>query len=182
MPEPSDGQLYKSACEGDDVALRQIVERHSRLVIRVAGAKLDHATSLDVAQITWFKFFEHVRGVRNGGSPLDQPEAIRGWLATTALREAVDEHRRRQRRPTREVFDEDAVYQPDFDERLTWEQRRRAVWAAAQRLSEKCRELLSLLTLDPPLEYREIASMLGRPVGSIGPTRQRCLDDLRAAL
>jgi DNA-directed RNA polymerase specialized sigma24 family protein len=56
----------------------------------------------------------------------------------------------------------------------------RAMVAAFARLSEPCQALLRLLLADPPLEYRTIAEHLGRPIGSIGPTRQRCLDRLRA--
>ena len=43
-----------------------------------------------------------------------------------------------------------------------------------------CRQLLHLLTIDPPLSYAEVGELLDLPHGSIGPTRQRCLDRLRA--
>ncbi len=43
-----------------------------------------------------------------------------------------------------------------------------------------CRDLLSMMVRDPPMEYAEIAAALDRPVGSIGPTRQRCIDRLRS--
>jgi hypothetical protein len=46
-------------------------------------------------------------------------------------------------------------------------------------LSQRCRELLSLLIADPPAGYTQISAALGMPVGSIGPTRARCLDALR---
>jgi winged helix-turn-helix DNA-binding protein len=39
--------------------------------------------------------------------------------------------------------------------------------------------LLALLIQDPPLSYAEISARLGIPVGTIGPTRRRCLDKLR---
>jgi DNA-directed RNA polymerase specialized sigma24 family protein len=42
-----------------------------------------------------------------------------------------------------------------------------------------CQGLIALLTEDPPLSYAEISARLGIPVGSIGPTRRRCLDKLR---
>jgi hypothetical protein len=33
---------------------------------------------------------------------------------------------------------------------------------------------------DPPISYREISRLLDIPIGSIGPTRARCLERLRA--
>ena len=42
-----------------------------------------------------------------------------------------------------------------------------------------CQQLLALLIEDPALPYAEISARLGVPVGSIGPSRRRCLDKLR---
>ena len=61
-------------------------------------------------------------------------------------------------------------------------ERLRALRVAILGLGESERELVALLITDPPLTYEEIAHMLDRPVGSIGPTRARCLEKLRAAL
>ena len=36
-----------------------------------------------------------------------------------------------------------------------------------------------MLTADPPVPYAEISARLAMPVGSIGPTRSRCLDRMR---
>ncbi|MHC4954230.1 MAG: RNA polymerase sigma factor, partial [Planctomycetota bacterium] len=50
-------------------------------------------------------------------------------------------------------------------------------------VSERCRELISLLYFEPAaLSYDEIAERLGVPRGSLGPTRRRCLDRMRTAL
>jgi DNA-binding Lrp family transcriptional regulator len=43
-------------------------------------------------------------------------------------------------------------------------------------------KLLEMLMADPPVSYAEISSQLGLPVGSIGPTRGRCLERLRVLL
>ena len=39
--------------------------------------------------------------------------------------------------------------------------------------------LLRLLCIDPPVSYEDVAVALEIPKGSIGPTRQRCLERLR---
>ena len=54
-----------------------------------------------------------------------------------------------------------------------------ALWQAFGGLSERCQTLLRILVSDPPPSYDEIAAALDMPIGSIGPTRARCLERLR---
>jgi DNA-directed RNA polymerase specialized sigma24 family protein len=49
---------------------------------------------------------------------------------------------------------------------------------AFARLPPGCQQLLALLIADPPVPYAEISARLGISVGSIGPSRRRCLDRL----
>ena len=58
-------------------------------------------------------------------------------------------------------------------------ERHAALREAFGQLPPGCQQLLALLTADPPVSYAEISVRLGIPVGSIGPTRRRCLDKLR---
>ena len=60
--------------------------------------------------------------------------------------------------------------------------RKPEVVAAFATLSEDCQQLLRLLTTEPPLSYEEISDIVDRPIGSLGPTRSRCLERLNAAL
>ena len=57
----------------------------------------------------------------------------------------------------------------------------RALWEAFGRLGEKCRQLLRVAVTHPQA-YDEISEALGMPIGSIGPTRRRCLTQLRSLL
>ena len=116
-----------------------------------------------------------------------KPESLRFWLLTTTRNALADVFRSQQRVEAvreRVSLEEQATgrltYQAGYIERLTDDERRRAFMRAFKQLSELCRELLSLLLMDPPLEYSEIAASLDRPIGSIGPTRQRCVEKLRA--
>ncbi|MFO1269576.1 MAG: sigma factor-like helix-turn-helix DNA-binding protein [Rubrivivax sp.] len=63
-------------------------------------------------------------------------------------------------------------------------QRAELVRAALDRLDERCRGLLTLLFADEDerVPYDEVARRLSMPVGSIGPTRARCLAKLRELL
>ena len=49
-------------------------------------------------------------------------------------------------------------------------------------LPSQWQQLIDLLMADPPVPYAEISDQLGLPVGSIGPTRGRCLAKLRVLL
>ena len=47
-------------------------------------------------------------------------------------------------------------------------------------LPDDSQDLLRLLVATPPLPYTEIAERIGRPIGSIGPTRRRCIEALKS--
>jgi len=82
---------------------------------------------------------------------LREPAALPGWLATTTQRECGRVLRAAHRT------------QP-----------------GGQMLEDSCQELLAMLIHDPPVPYAQISAELGIPVGSIGPTRSRCLNKLRS--
>ncbi|MGN6613012.1 MAG: sigma-70 family RNA polymerase sigma factor, partial [Angustibacter sp.] len=50
------------------------------------------------------------------------------------------------------------------------------------RLPERCQALLRVIAFADRPDYASVAESLGMPIGSIGPTRGRCLHRLRAAL
>ena len=59
-------------------------------------------------------------------------------------------------------------------------ERHAALREAFTRLPPSCQRLIAMLLQDPPVPYAEISARLGIPVGSIGPTRRRCLDKLHS--
>jgi RNA polymerase sigma factor (sigma-70 family) len=171
-------ELVARARQGDDRAWDEIVDRHSGMVWAVARAHgLDVQSAADVSQVTWLRLVEHLGSLRN-------PERVGAWLATTAKRESIRVLRLRRR----EVAVEDveleggADQSPAPDIRLLTAERDGELWRAFASLSDRCQHLLGLLVADPPPSYAEVAAVLDRPIGSIGPTRQRCLDCLRRAL
>lgn len=152
----------------------ELVDRYERLVWSVVrGFRFDDATSADVVQTVWLRFVEHLDRIRS-------PGAVPSWLATTARNEAIRVSKARRRQiPVEFTFDipDSAVPSPadqyeELDETL-------AAVTAFGTLSDQCQELLRLLIAEPPLDYEEISGLIGKPIGSIGPTRGRCLDRLR---
>jgi RNA polymerase sigma factor (sigma-70 family) len=138
--------------------------------------RLGQADASDVVQTTWLRLLEHLGSIR-------QPERVSGWLATTARNECLALLRRQARQggtldnPEQLVADDAAP-----DEALLQGERDAQLWQALGRLSGLCQGLLRVLAADPPPSYQEVALALDMPIGSIGPRRGRCLEQLRLQL
>lgn len=175
MSDPTD--LLGRAAVGDREAWDEIVERYGRLVWSVVrGFRLDAAAAADVTQTVWLRLVEHV-------GRIEEPDRLPGWLATTARNEALRVSRASRRQvPVVVELDPPDPAAVSPEEKVVDDELAADVAGAFAHLDEGCRELLRLLTLDPPLDYQTVSELLGRPIGSIGPTRGRCLDRLRALL
>jgi RNA polymerase sigma factor (sigma-70 family) len=171
------GDLVARAADGDQAAWDALVERHAPLVWSVTRAVgLGRTDAADVVQTTWLRLVEHLGRLRD-------PDRLAGWLAVTARHEAYRTARRAGRAvPTDDERAFDGVADDPPDGALLAAERDREVWAALQLVPARCRELLRLLVAEPPVSYQEIGALLDMPIGSIGPTRTRCLDKLRGAL
>jgi RNA polymerase sigma factor (sigma-70 family) len=166
--------LVGRAAAGEREAWDAVVERFGGLVWAVAVAhRLGPADSAEVAQTTWLRLLENLDRIR-------EPERLAGWLATTARRESLRLLRLRARELPEDGLGLDVVPDPDPgpEELLLDDERHRRLWRAFTRLPERCRVLLhTVVVVAPP--YTEAAAALGVPVGSIGPSRARCLRRLR---
>jgi RNA polymerase sigma factor (sigma-70 family) len=172
-------QVVRQAALGDRSSWEQLVSKYSRLIWAMTrDFKLADSDAADVVQATWLRLLEHI-------DRIEHPDRIGSWLATTARHECL---RHVARRKKVILVDDDLAFsdvsteQPDLDERLIADENAEAVRQALSRLPWRWRRLLELLMMDPPASYAEISSQLGLPVGSIGPTRGRCLERLRVLL
>jgi RNA polymerase sigma factor (sigma-70 family) len=169
-------RLVRAAAAGEDAAWRELVDRYDGLVWSVArGHRLSQADAGDVVQATWLKLVQHLDAIKN-------PDAVGAWLATTARREClrvIDTCKAQI--PFGDDMPEPA---PDHDAALSDEllraERDALLWQAVALLRPEDQALLRLLASDPPASYAEISAALDMPIGSIGPTRARCLERLRA--
>ena len=180
-PWPSGGSdmatLVSEARGGSQSAWNQLVERLLPLVTSlIRRHRLYGADADDVNQTVWLRLVEHL-------DRIEEPKALPGWLATVTRNESLRAVQKRARMvPTdpqeSPVFDvEDDS--PDLVEALMRTERHTALVDALLELPADRRELLLLLTEDPPLTYAEISQRSGIPVGSIGPTRARAIEQLR---
>jgi RNA polymerase sigma factor (sigma-70 family) len=175
--QPDVGDVVRAAAAGDQQSWDLLVDRFARLVWHVArGHRLADADAADVVQTVWLRLVESLPRLR-------EPAAVAGWLATTTRNESL----RTLRRAGREVSDEELDLLPadeDHSPEAVVEagERRVLVRRALDRLPLRCRTLLRALSSSPDSSYAEISAALDMPVGSIGPTRGRCLDQLRERL
>ena len=167
-------RLVRAAATGDQRAWERLVEEFSGLIWAVARAhRLSKTDAADVAQTTWLRVVEHLDRMQN-------PGRLGAWVATTARRECL----RTLRAAAQTVPTDDDVFEqgPDSttaDAEVLLAERDAAVWHAFDRLGARDKALLRMLIADPTLSYEEIGAALEMPIGSIGPTRARCLERLR---
>jgi RNA polymerase sigma factor (sigma-70 family) len=170
--------LLSATRAGSEDALGQIVNELSPLLWQVArSAGLSQGDAEDVLQTVWMRLITHLDGIHDAG-------ALTGWLVTTTKREAwrVRAAGRKLLPADQDVFAELPDKGPGSEEQVILEDQRRELWAAIGMLSRRCQELLRIMAFAPRSDYATVAAALGMRVGSIGPTRGRCLAKLRALL
>ncbi len=171
--------LVRRAADGDLAAWGRLVEQFERLIWSITvDFKLVESDAADVAQTTWLRLLEHIHRI-------EYPERVGSWLAATARNECLRTLAARKR----VVLGHDDVEltsvvagEPEVDERLLANESAQAVRDAVSCLPRRWQRLLEMLMADPPVPYAEISDRLELPVGSIGPTRRRCLVQLRTLL
>ena len=154
-------------------AIDHLVARHDRRLRRVARTYGLSAWDVDdVVQATWVSYLEH-------GHELREPAALGAWLETTARRlslRVLQRHVREQLTDTGDPSVTGGGAEPEPE--LLATERRAVLFGALAALPDRQSRLMRMLVLRPELSYEEVGRRLAMPVGSIGPTRARCLDRL----
>ena len=169
--------LVGRARKGDKQAWDTLVDRYAPLIWSICRRhRLGGADADDVSQTVWLRLIDQLGKIRD-------PAALPGWLATTTRREC-GQVLRTARGPRVSAYPLAAENMPDeqgvtAEQELLAAETHAALREAFGQLPPRCQQLITLLTEDPPMPYTEISARLGIPVGSIGPTRRRCLDKLR---
>lgn len=177
----SDARLIQQCLQGDEDAWDRLLRRYGGLVYSTAlRCGLSHDDAADVLQLVSMAMLEHLADLRD-------TTRLVPWLATTTRRFALQilERTRRQKGALDTVAQEAEASLPaeaDMAQAMLDMRDQQLVREAMELLPERCRRLLTMLFSNDPLPYAEIAKSLGVAIGSLGPTRRRCLDKLRAIL
>jgi RNA polymerase sigma factor (sigma-70 family) len=176
---PWDGAARAFAAwrDGQPAALDRLVNLVTPVLWQLVRAYgLDRQAAEDAVQGTWLALVRHADAVRD-------PQAVWRWLTTTARREAWRLANARRQEQTVEPDLLDGLG-PDAgpEAQLLADEAARSLWRQIARLPERCRRLLRVIAFDDRPDYATLSRELAIPVGSIGPTRGRCLDKLRRLL
>jgi len=172
--------------EGDRAAFDELVGLVTPLVWHTVRAQgVDVAAAEDVVQTIWMRLL-------HGSSTIRDPQSVVAWLLTAARRESWRVVKRARADVVRTASLSGADGEPAVrlpaqrgdapEEVVVLEERQRRLWQHVESLSQRCRELVRVIAFADRPDYALIASSLGMPVGSIGPTRGRCLARLRREL
>lgn len=176
----TDEELVKACRDGDESGWDAITYKYQNLLYSIprrAGLSKDLAA--DVLQEVFTTLYIKL-------DALEKPEFLRAWLITTTKHKTIHLITRETRGRPRSIDDEDndpafeiADKAPLADERLIRLEREAQIEKAFTEIDDRCRRLLMMLYLDSDkVPYSEIAENLDIPLGSIGPTRARCLQKL----
>jgi RNA polymerase sigma factor (sigma-70 family) len=170
--------MFRGYRAGDERKIGELVTLVTPILWHTARAqRLDRERAEDVVQSTWL-------ALMRSAETITDPQAILQWLIVSTRREAWRVVKREDRAEPRDLDDdelvthgrdlpEEQVLQSDVDARL---------WQHIAQLPDRCRALLRVIAFADRPDYATIAESLGMPVGSIGPTRGRCLAKLRDQL
>lgn len=175
--DPVVADLMIRARNGDKQAWDALVERYAPLIWSICRRyHLSDADADDVGQNVWLRLVDQLDRIRDLA-------ALPGWLATTTRREcgSIQRATRRSQALGRVLHTEHIRYQQAgmAEHDLLAAERHAALHEAFTRLPSRCQQLVAMLIEDSPVPYAQISARLGIPVGSIGPSRSRCLEKLR---
>jgi RNA polymerase sigma factor (sigma-70 family) len=170
------GTAFEEYRQGVPGAIDTLVRLVSPLLWHTARqCGLTAAEAEDVVQQTFLSL------VRSKDSVSD-PLAVVRWLTVSLRRLAWRERSNSAKRSNEEPTDDDLPRAPSAEHTAVLTDQQRRLWEKVGELNERCRRLLAVIAFAPRPDYAAIAVDLGIPVGSIGPTRGRCLAKLRAQL
>ena len=183
----SDKELIASCLTGEKPAWDLLINRYVALIYSVClRTGLSSADAEDVAQDVCVILLDHLGDLRSDTK-------LASWLISTAKREAWRFQKRKGLKLASEFGEEEWTL--DFAESVTTAredspeaaflalEQQQMVRAGLENLQDRCRRMLTLLyCVDDPPSYADLAAELDIPVGSIGPTRARCLQQLRKLL
>ena len=172
------GSLFVRWREGDSRAMDDLVRLMTPALWHIVRAYgLDAALAQDVVQTTWLTLVRRHESIH-------EPQAISGWLTMCARREAWRAGKGQRRA---EATEDDALEvrlpaHESAEQTAATHDASHRLWLTLGTLDERCQRLLRVVAFDERPDYARIATDLAMPIGSIGPTRQRCLGKLRALL
>lgn len=175
----SDSRLVKACLAGDEEAWSLLIDKYKALIFSIpVKYGLSQQEAADVFQATCTELLVRLPELR-------EPRALPKWLMQVAHHESYRWKRHNQRIVSRDGENDlpEPATPPIAENIVQQTQEEQMLREAMALLTPQCRRLVELLFFETPSRpYAEVAAELGLAVGSIGFTRQKCLERLRRQL
>ena len=171
---------FRAYRAGQPAAMSTLVDEVTPLLWHVARQQgLAHQAAEDVVQNTWLKLVEHAPSIAD-------PQSVLKWLITTTKRDSWAVVARGHRDEPSAYGDvreqEPDATAPSPEDRCSPTPTTSWCGSTSRRCPNGARRCCASSPSPSRPDYATVAQALGMPVGSIGPTRGRCLAKLRQAL
>jgi RNA polymerase sigma factor (sigma-70 family) len=174
-----DPRLVKECLAGNEDAWSLLIDKYKALIYSIpVKYGLPPYEAADVFQSTCMELLTRLPELR-------EPKALPKWLMQVAHHQCHRVKRQRQRLVSRDAEpDLPEPETPAIAETLVQQtQEEQMLREAMGILSPQCRRLVELLFFETPARpYAQVAAELGLALGSIGFTRQKCIERLRRNL
>ena len=162
--------------DGDRGQLRTLVALLTPLLWHTARSqRAPQEVAEDAIQTAWLRLVD-------AADTITDPKGVASWLVVTVKRETWRLLRLDGREAEPEAGLPEVAATTTPEDLVLLSDRQQVLWHHVNELPERCRALLRVIAFAAAPDYANVAASLGMPVGSIGPTRGRCLAKLRAAL
>jgi RNA polymerase sigma factor (sigma-70 family) len=178
-PTWNDTRLVKECLRGNEQAWSLLIDKYKALIYSIpVKYGLPPQEAADVFQATCAELLIRLPDLR-------EPRALPKWLMQVAHHESYRWKRQQQRMVSRDADPDlpEPETPPIAESVIQQTQEEQMLGEAMSSLSPQCRRLVELLFFETPARsYAEVAKELGLAVGSIGFTRQKCMERLRRQL
>lgn len=171
--ELEDESLVTACLIGDEQAWETLLARYNRLIYTIPlRFGFSKAMADEIHQETCLIMLEKMDTLRDR-------QQLSSWIMTVTRRACIKRWRTNKTEEI-ELSDTAHTVESNLDENIMQLEAQFLIQESFKRLSERCQQIVEALFLrEPPLTYEEIAEQLEISLGSVGPTRARCLDKLR---
>ena len=173
---PQAATAFVAYREGDRTQLRTLVSLLTPLLWHTARSQnATKEVAEDAIQTAWLRLVD-------AADTITDPKGVVSWLVITVKRETWRLLRLAGRDITSELGAPETADETTPEDLVITSEAQRVLWDHVNDLPERCRTLLRVIAFAASPDYAGVAASLGMPVGSIGPTRGRCLAKLRTML
>ncbi len=172
-------RLVKECLSGSEEAWSALIDKYKSLIYSIPiKYGLPQQEAAEVFQATCVELLTRLPQLR-------EPQALPKWLMQVAHHQCYRWKQQQLRLVSRDG--DDTLPEPSThavaDALIQQTQEEQMLREAMMPLTPQCRRLVELLFLETPARpYKEVAAELGLALGSIGFTRQKCMERLRRNL